>query len=120
MSIKERVVGDVTILEPQGRLVLYEGETDLKARVNELVAQGRVKIILDLKNVTYIDSAGVGSIIAKYLSVRRQGGDLKLLNLTKRSMRLMTITHLLTVFDSFDSEEAAVNSFAAQPHRPTV
>src|SRR5688572_29658815 len=113
MSITERIVGDVTILQLDGRLVLYEGETDLKNRINDLVSGGRVKIILDLQNVTYIDSAGVGTIIAKYVSVRRLGGDVKLLNLSRRSMRVMTITRLLDVFDTFDSEQAAIDSFAA-------
>ena len=111
MTITERASGDVTILELDGRLVLYEGEADLKAVINDLVSRGRTKIILDLKNVTYIDSAGVGIIIAKYVSVRRAGGDVKLLNLTRRSTRVMTITRLLEVFETFDSEKAAVDSF---------
>ena len=111
MTITERASGDVTILELEGRLVLYEGEADLKAVINDLVSRGRTKIILDLKNVTYIDSAGVGIIIAKYVSVRRAGGDVKLLNLTRRSTRVMTITRLLEVFETFDSEKEAVDSF---------
>jgi anti-sigma B factor antagonist len=113
MTITERTSGDVTILELDGRLVLYEGETDLKTRINELVAAGRVKIILDLRNVTYIDSAGVGSIIAKYVSVRRAGGDVKLLNLSRRGVRVMTITRLLEVFETYNSEKEAVESFSA-------
>jgi anti-sigma B factor antagonist len=113
MSITERHVGDVTILELDGRLVLYEGETELKTRINELVSRGRVKIVLDLQKVTYIDSAGVGTVIAKYVSVRRLGGDVRLLNLSRRSVRVMTITRLLEVFDTFDSEPAAIASFAA-------
>jgi anti-sigma B factor antagonist len=113
MSITERIVGDVTILQLDGRLVLYEGETDLKERINELVSRGQLKIILDLHNVTYIDSAGVGTVIAKYLSVRRKGGDVKLLNLSRRSVRVMSITRLLEVFDTFDSEQRAIESFSA-------
>jgi anti-sigma B factor antagonist len=112
MTITERASGDVTLLELDGRLVLYEGEADLKAVINDLVSRGRTRIILDLKNVTYIDSAGVGIIIAKYVSVRRAGGDVKLLNLTRRSTRVMTITRLLEVFETFDSEKEAVDSFA--------
>ena len=114
MTITERAVGDVTVLELDGRLVLYEGETDLKTVINDLVSRGRTKIILDLKNVTYIDSAGVGMIIAKYVSVRRAGGDVKLLNLSRRSVRVMTITRLLEVFETFDSEKEAVQSFAVK------
>lgn len=114
MTITERSVGDVTILELDGRLVLYEGEADLKAVINDLVSRGRAKIILDLKKVTYIDSAGVGIIIAKYVSVRRAGGDVKLLNLSRRSVRVMTITRLLEVFETFDSEKEAVDSFTVR------
>jgi anti-sigma B factor antagonist len=112
MSITERIVGDVTVLALAGRLVLYEGETALRDRINELVQAGRLKIVLDLRDVTYIDSAGVGTMIAKYLSVRRKGGDLKLLHLTKRSLRVMTITRLLSVFEAFDNEDDALASFA--------
>jgi anti-sigma B factor antagonist len=119
MTITERVSGDVTILELDGRLVLYEGEADLKAVINDLVSRGRTKIILDLKDVTYIDSAGVGIIIAKYVSVRRAGGDVKLLNLTRRSTRVMTITRLLEVFETFDSEKEAVESFAVRSAAPS-
>ena len=108
----------MTILELDGRLVLYEGEADLKAVINDLVSRGRTKIILDLKNVTYIDSAGVGIIIAKYVSVRRAGGDVKLLHLTRRSTRVMTITRLLEVFETFDSEKEAVDSFTARSGSP--
>ena len=119
MTITERASGDVTILELDGRLVLYEGEADLKAVINDLVSRGRTKIVLDLKNVTYIDSAGVGIIIAKYVSVRRAGGDVKLLNLSRRSVRVMTITRLLEVFETFDSEKEAVESFAARSAAPS-
>ncbi|HSC28945.1 MAG TPA: STAS domain-containing protein [Vicinamibacterales bacterium] len=118
MTITEREIGDVTILELEGRLVLYEGESDLKARINELIGRGRVRIVLDMERVNYIDSAGVGMVIAKYLSLRRRGGDLKLLNLTDRSMRVMSITRLLDVFDTFDSVGAAVASFEAQEPGP--
>jgi anti-sigma B factor antagonist len=121
MTITERPSGDVTILELDGRLVLYEGETDLKTVINDLVSRGRTKIVLDLQNVTYIDSAGVGSIIAKFVSVRRAGGDLKLLHLSRRSVRVMTITRLLEVFETFDSEKEAIQSFAEKaPGSPTA
>lgn len=124
MSITERTIGDVTILELTGRLVLYEGEALLKARINDLVASGRTKILLDLRHVDYIDSAGVGAVIAKYLSVRRSGGDLRLLHLTHRTTKVLSITRLLGVFDAFTDEEEALRSFgapsseaAAHPHR---
>lgn len=111
LRISDRVVEGVTVLDLQGRLVL--DETDLfRRKVEDLIRERRVKIVLNLKDVTYIDSAGVGMMVGKYLSVRRQGGDVKLLHLSPRSNRVMTITKLATVFETFDSEEQAVRSFA--------
>jgi anti-sigma B factor antagonist len=112
LEIAERVVGAVTILDMQGRLVLDETEF-FRRRIDELVRQNRLQILLNLKAVTYIDSAGVGMMVGKYLSVRRLGGDVKLLHLTARSYRVMTITKLLTVFEAFDSEEQAIAAFAS-------
>lgn len=115
LQIADRTVNGVTILDMQGRLVL--DETDLfRRRVEDLIRDNRLRIVLNLKGVTYIDSAGVGMMVAKYLSVRRRGGDLKLLHLSPRSHRVMTITHLLTVFEAFDSEDQAVAAFAAAQH----
>jgi anti-sigma B factor antagonist len=113
LTIAERRVGDVTILQLTGRLVLYEGELEFRQCIDGLVAAGRVKVIVDLHGVDYIDSAGVGSLVAKYLSVRRKGGNVKLLHLSARSHRVMGITRLLSVFETFDSEEEALNSFGA-------
>jgi anti-sigma B factor antagonist len=111
LQISDRVVEGVTVLDMQGRLVL--DETDLfRRQMEDLIRESRVKIVLNLKGVTYIDSAGVGMMVGKYLSVRRQGGDVKLLHLSARSTRVMTITKLTTVFESFESEEQAVRSFA--------
>ena len=111
LQISDRVVEGVTVLDMQGRLVL--DETDFfRRRIEDLIRESRVKIVLNLKGVTYIDSAGVGMMVGKYLSVRRQGGDVKLLHLSARSTRVMTITKLTTVFESFESEEQAVRSFA--------
>jgi anti-sigma B factor antagonist len=112
LQISDRVVDGVAILDMQGRLVL--DEVDLfRRRVEELIRQQRLQIVLNLEGVTYIDSAGVGMMVGKYLSVRRLGGDIKLLHLSPRSQRVMTITKLLTVFEAFDSEEKAVASFAS-------
>jgi anti-sigma B factor antagonist len=112
LAISERAVGDVTILQMSGRLVLYEGDMALRQTVDQLVREGRVKILIDLAEVSYIDSAGIGMLIAKYLSVRRKGGDLKLLHLNTRGLLVMTITKLLTVFETFESEDKALQSFA--------
>lgn len=111
MTLKERRVGDVSILDLKGRLVLEDGDVVLRNRINELVTEGRVKIVVNLKDVTYVDSCGVGVLISKYVSVRKKGGDVKLLNLTPRSYRLMEISKLLSVFEIFDSEERVLGSF---------
>jgi anti-sigma B factor antagonist len=112
MTLQERRVGDVTILDLAGRLVLEDGDALLRTRINALAAEGRLQIIVNLKDVTYVDSCGVGVLIAKYVSLRRKGGDVKLLHLTPRSHRLMEISKLLSVFETYDSEDRAVRSFA--------
>ena len=112
MTMTERHVGDVTLLALHGRLVLDDGDEQLRGRMNELVAQARLKIVLDLEDVTYIDSSGLGVMVAKFVSVRRKGGDVKLLHLTPRSYRIMDITGLLGVFQAFESETDAVSSFS--------
>jgi anti-sigma B factor antagonist len=111
MQIDERVVGDVTILDVQGKLTLGEGDALLKDKVNSLILEGHKKLVLNLEGVPYIDSAGLGEIVRTYTTVSRQGGKLKLLNLTKRITDLLSITKLLTVFETYESEEEAVTSF---------
>src|SRR5258705_9386899 len=113
MQIAERVVGDVVILEVKGRITLGEGEELLKDKVKTLVNQGKKKIVLNLADVPYVDSAGLGEIVRTYTTVSRQGGSLKPLNLTKRISDLMSITKLLTVFETFETESEAVRSFSA-------
>ena len=111
MQIEERLVGDIKVLDLSGKMTLGEGDELLRDKVNSLVHQGHKKIILNLEGVPYIDSAGLGEIVRTYTTVSRQGGKLKLLNLTKRIEDLLSITKLLTVFETYDSEEAAVKSF---------
>lgn len=118
ITISERRVGDVTILDLQGRLVFDEGDTSCVERIDRLIKQGRVQIIVNLQGVSYIDSAGVGALVSKYVTLRRRGGDLKLLCLSDRVHRVISIARLLEVFDSFESEELAVRSFA--PVHPTA
>jgi anti-sigma B factor antagonist len=113
MTIAERSVGPVTILALSGRLVLDDGDALLRQRVDDLVTRGQLKIIADLTALDYVDSAGIGVLIAKYLSLRRKGGDLKLLRLSSRTNHALEITHLLTVFEAFETEEDAVRSFGA-------
>jgi anti-sigma B factor antagonist len=113
MQIEERAVGDVVVLDLKGKITLGEGDELLKDKVNSLVNQGHKKVILNLAQVPYIDSAGLGEVVRTYTTVSRQGGSLKLLNLTKRITDLLSITKLLTVFETFDSENEAVRSFSA-------
>lgn len=113
MQIEERIIGDVVVLDLKGKITLGGGDELLKDKVNSLVNQGHKKIVLNLADVPYIDSAGLGEVVRTYTTVSRQGGSLKLLNLTKRITDLLSITKLLTVFETFDSENEAVRSFSA-------
>ena len=113
MQIEERTIGDVVVLDIKGRVQLGDGDEMLKDKVNSLLNQGRKKIVLNLAEVPYIDSAGLGEGVRTFTTVSRQGGQLKLLNLTKRITDLLAITKLLTVFDTYDSEQDAVQSFSA-------
>jgi len=113
LGITERRVGDVTIIELHGRLVLEDNEIPLRDHVNQLVAEGRVKIILDMKDVTRLDSAGIGMLVSKYLTAGRRGGGLKLLRPTAHSRYLLEVTKLSTVFQIFESEDEAIRSFGA-------
>jgi anti-sigma B factor antagonist len=112
MQIQERPVNEVMILDLQGKLTLGDGDELLRDKVNSLVQQGFKKIVLNLENVPYIDSAGLGEVVRTYTTVSRQGGSLKLLHLTKRIQDLLAITKLLTVFETFDIEADAVKSFS--------
>jgi anti-sigma B factor antagonist len=111
MRIVERRIGEVTILQLIGRLELEEGDLVLRDAVNRLVEAGRNKILLDMKEVTRLDSAGIGMLVSKYLTARRSGGVIKILHPTERTDHLMDITKLTTVFEIFDDEEKAVRSF---------
>ena len=116
ITISERRIGDVTILDLHGRLVLDDGDTSCAEHIDRLVREGRIRIILNLQGVTYIDSAGVGALVAKYVTLRKRGGDLKLLRLSERVRHVIGIAHLLAIFETFESEELAVRSFASVHH----
>jgi anti-sigma B factor antagonist len=111
MEIVERTVSEVTVLDLKGKMTLGEGDEMLKDKINSLLAAGKKKLLLNLEGVPYIDSAGLGEVVRTYTTVSRQGGSLKLLNLTKRIEDLLSITKLLTVFDTFDSEAEAIKSY---------
>lgn len=111
MDIKERVVDGVSVLDVSGKIVLGEGDLHLKERIKFLLADGQKRILLNLADVSYIDSAGLGSLISSYATVKREGGQLKLVNLTKRVQDLLAITKLITVFDTYEDEREALISF---------
>lgn len=113
MEIAERKVSDVTILDLSGKMTLGEGDEMLKQTITNLLAAGSKKLVLNLENVPYIDSAGLGEVVRTHTTVTKQGGSLKLLNLTKRIEDLLSITKLLTVFETYDSEADAIKSFSA-------
>jgi anti-sigma B factor antagonist len=112
MEIAERLVGDITVLDLKGKMTLGEGDELLKDKINSMLGAGKKKLVLNLEGVPYIDSAGLGEIVRTFTTVSRQGGSLKLLNLTKRIEDLLAITKLLTVFETFDTEAEAIKSFA--------
>jgi anti-sigma B factor antagonist len=115
MTVVERRVGDVTVLDLKGRLVFDEGDAVLREHINDLVAQGRMNVLLNLQDVTYVDSCGIGVLVSKFVSLRRKGGDLRLVHITPRSQRLMQITKLMDVFRIFESEAEAIASFSNEP-----
>ena len=111
LEVRERQAGDVTILDLNGSVRMGEGAIALRNAIRSLVVQGKKKILLNLGAVKNIDSSGIGELIANYTTISRDGGQLKLLNLTEKIQNLLVITKLLTVFDSYDSEAEALNSF---------
>ena len=114
MQLSERRVGDVVIVDVSGKITLGDGgDQALKDKMRSLVQQGHTKLLLNLGDVSYVDSAGLGEIVQSYATVNKNGGALKLLNVTKRLKDLLSITKLLTVFETFDSEPEAVTSFSA-------
>jgi anti-sigma B factor antagonist len=114
MQMSERTIGDVVIVDVAGKITLGDGgDTALKDKMRSLVQQGHRKLLLNLGNVNYVDSAGLGEIVQSYATVNKNGGSLKLLHVTKRIKDLLSITKLLTVFETYDSEAEAVTSFSA-------
>jgi anti-sigma B factor antagonist len=111
LDLKERQAGDVTILDLSGEVRIGDGSIALRDSIRKLADEGKTKVLLNLRGVKYIDSSGIGELIANYTTISRQGGQLKLLNLTDRIQNLLVITKLLTVFDSYEDEAEALKSF---------
>jgi len=112
VKLTTRQVGDVTVIDAVGRITLGEGSSAFRETIRDLVAKGNKKLLLNLADVSYIDSSGIGELVSAFTTVTNHGGVLKLLNLTKRVQDLLQITKLYTVFEVFDDEAAAVRSFA--------
>ncbi len=112
MKSSTRQVDGVTVVDLSGRITLGEGSVVLRDQVRDLLAKGQKKILLNMAEVTYIDSSGIGELVSAFTTVRNQGGELKLLNLTKKVHDLLQITKLYTVFDVKDDEAAAIASFS--------
>ncbi len=111
LKISTRQVDGVNIVDCSGRITLGEGSVVLRDQVKDLLGKGQKKMLLNLGDVNYIDSSGIGELVSAYTTVRNQGGELKLLNLTKKVHDLLQITKLYTVFDVKDDETAAVKAF---------
>lgn len=111
MKISTRTVEAVTVVDLEGKLMLGEDTEQFRTRIRELLDSGAKKILLNMGNVNYLDSSGVGELVRAYASASSQGGQLKLLNLTKRIHDLLSITKLLTVFETYENEMRAMDSF---------
>jgi anti-sigma B factor antagonist len=114
MSVKlsTRQVGDVTVIDASGRITLGEGSSAFRDKIKDLVSSGNKKILVNMAEVSYIDSSGIGELVSGFTTVTNQGGALKLVSLGKRIQDLLQITKLYTVFETFDEETSAVRSFA--------
>jgi anti-sigma B factor antagonist len=112
MDITERKNGDVTVLDIEGKILLGEGDVQLNKKIADLIGRKESKILLNLSQVPYMDSGGLGEVVRSFTTVKREGGELKLVGVTARIKDLMTITKLHTVFDIFDTEAEGVASFS--------
>jgi anti-sigma B factor antagonist len=111
LNISERQAGDVTILDLSGKVTIGEGSVALRTTIRRLLGEGKKKILLNLGNVGYIDSSGIGELVSSFTAVNKEDGSLKLLNLTQKIQDLLAITKLLTVFDVFENEGEALSSY---------
>ena len=112
INISERQAGDVTILDLEGKVTIGEGSVALRNAIRRLLGEGKNKILLNLGGVGYIDSSGIGELVSSFTAVNKEGGTLKLLNLTQKIQDLLAITKLLTVFDVYDAEGDALSSYS--------
>ena len=117
MNIAERPLGDITIIDLQGSILFEDGDQELRAVVTRLLESGRVNLVLNMAEVPYLDSAGLSEIVRSFVAVKKRGGRMVLMELTRKVNDLFTIANLLTIFETFDSEAEALQSFAATAAR---
>jgi len=115
MQMSERQIGSITILDLAGTITIDDDAGRLKDKINSLIQQARTSVVLNLADVSYIDSGGLGQLVASYAALAKAAGALKLLHLTKRNHDLLSITRLVTVFQAFDTEDEALRSFETDP-----
>jgi anti-sigma B factor antagonist len=111
MKITDRQSGDITILDVQGKLLLGEGDEIFREAINRVVDAGRLKLVINMAEVPYVDSSGISELVRTYVTLGKRGGRMTLVSLTRRVHELLSVTRLLTVFEAFDSEEEAVDSY---------
>ncbi|MDQ3253681.1 MAG: STAS domain-containing protein [Acidobacteriota bacterium] len=111
LNIRERQAGDVTVIDMEGKITIGEGSVAVRSAIRRLLEEGKKKILLNLAGVSYVDSSGIGELVSSFTTINREGGQLKLLNLTQKIRDLLAITKLLTVFDVYEDEPTALNSY---------
>lgn len=111
LNINERQAGDITVLDMDGRVTIGEGSVALRTAIRRLLEEGKKKILLNMGGVGYIDSSGIGELVSSFTAINKEGGQLKMLNLTQKLRDLLAITKLLTVFDVYENESEALNSY---------
>ena len=111
LNINERQAGDVTVLDMSGKITIGEGSVALRTAIRRVLEEGKRRILLNLGGVSYIDSSGIGELVSSYTAINKEEGQLKLLNLTQKLQDLLAITKLLTIFDVYENEAEALNSF---------
>ena len=112
LLIDEHLSGDVAVLTLAGQMLLDDGDLAFRRQIHDVIDRGVTKIVVDLAGVTYIDSSGVGMMAAKLMTVRKAGGDMKLVNLTTRTHRLLSMIKLLSTFEVFEDQPSAIRSFS--------
>ena len=111
MKIEKRKKGDVVILDLKGKILIGDGIDDLRDSINNIIKENETKVLLNFADVPYLDSTGLGEVVRSYTSIKKSGGTIKIINLTNKVRDLLSVTKLITVFDTFEVEDEAIASF---------